>query len=177
MHLILMPNLLKQLSIMFDINKIAIKSNGTPEHGKQIIDFFKSRSLNTSYLDGTAKDHYYYVDKGHFVASFTLPSGYTEITIGMPTVREVLLGDNDSDLLPGLLFYTMDDGKNRYPYVGIRDDDEKNYRAGDDYDLNTYRICKEIKSPVDDSEFDILSELNNLQFKIEELITNVMNKK
>ena len=64
------------------VEKVAIKSKGTIEHGKAIIECLCSESGIQTNFDGDMEGFYYFIDEDNDLCnSSRIPKGYTEIFV------------------------------------------------------------------------------------------------
>lgn len=135
----------------FDITKIAIKGDGTPERGRKIIEFFGNHGVDVLNFDKNApRNYYYFVNSDNILLGKPTPPE-DKILIDLPfngqehpkLPCEMLVWDDDeSRAHKRVVLWINPHGKDVYPVKVVRNEHIESYKRGEEYDTFKYRHAK-----------------------------------
>jgi hypothetical protein len=160
----------------FDITEVAIKSDGTNERGKRIIEFFEKHGVkNPGHYSGNGVDSPFYATNSrgeicHYEEIFDktlidLPPEQPKL----PCVMEVW--DNDEAKSEKFIaLWINPHGKDVYPVRCVCKADEEAYENGLEYDTVGYKHCKPIpENPKRIRKMQLLEKIQQLENEVKNL--------
>lgn len=142
----------------FDITKVAIRGDGTPERGRKIIEFFGNHGVDVLNFDKNApRNYYYFVNSDNLLLNKPTPPE-DKILIDLPfngqehpeLPCEMLVWDDDESITDKrIVLWINPHGKDEFPVKVVSYDDTESFKRGEAYRTSEYKNVKPIPEKLE----------------------------